>query len=187
VYSARRGWGYLLKPEESQFIEVFKCRPQCKNISLKNVPIEEQLKGSFTDISKYFVNENIEWIGAQLASVNCESKNFESDISCFGLGSKNAEFLNSVDVIEINGFFTPPIVHGLLNNLCDLLQAHTNVPFVSLISNGFADVIVSWDQKNNEHGRHLSGENLFGIKLLQNGECLLWRIADEYDFGIEKL
>ena len=89
----------------------------------------------------------------------------------------------------MSGFFTPNDVRNLLLELAKLVKTNDpdEVPFVSLILHGFDHCCVSWDEKCNEHGAKINGENHYGIVLRKCDNNLIWRIAEEYDFGIEKL
>jgi len=61
-------------------------------------------------------------------------------------------------------------------------------PVAAIVLNGFEDSAKSWQGKNNEHGKLVSGENLTGLFMsLYDKTCLLYSVADAFDYAIEKL
>lgn len=142
------------------------------------------------------IEDIIEWTGAQCCSVPTNSSTVEADVSTFGFTPDSSIQLNSVKCTQISGFFTPVNIRVLVSELNAYQTAVLNGsntseplhPLAVLIVNGFDECPISWTGKNNEHGKQLTGEHVYTLLLSFNDKlCLLYRLADEYDFSIEKL
>lgn len=135
------------------------------------------------------VLDTIDWIGSIFAGVEMTQSKVDPEITSFYLPESDTSTLGELLCIQMSGFFTPNDVRNLLLELAKLVQTNDpdEVPFVSLVVHGFDHCCVSWDEKCNEHGAKINGENHYGIILRKCDNNLIWRIAEEYDFGIEKL
>lgn len=156
-------------------IEIIRCLPSLRKFTNNYVPIptisEEYL---FEDIK-----DLIEWFGAQVCQIDCNQSE-DTDVSTFGFS--NTEKRADISCVELNGFFTRFDVLCLLTKLNHLFKSGVN----SIIVNGFEDTPIAWKGNNNEHQKCLSGENIYGFGSKEDIR-FIWRIADEYDFGIERL
>lgn len=156
-------------------VESFICVPSLRRFTNRCVPIPKMSdQMSFDDIK-----ELIEWIDAQVAQIDCNQSD-EPDVSSFGYN--NIESHCDVTCISLSGFFTPSDIFGILDKVKKLKDNELK----SIIVHGFEDIPLSWAGNNAEHGKCLSGENLYGFAC-KNNNYFVWRLGDEYDFGIERL
>ena len=159
-------------------LQWFRCLPSLNYFTNTYVPIPS--------ISEQLVDEDIhqliEWFGAQICGIDCEVSD-EADVSTFGI--TNCKGRENIHCLSINGFFTSSDVKNLVSELKEKFLKN-NSSTTAIIVNGFEDCAVTWKGRNNEHSNNLSGENMYGIGLL-NGLAIVWRVADEYDFGVERL
>lgn len=157
------------------------------------------------EAKELFTEDVLEWSGAQSCAISCNTSTAEPDVSDFGFDPSNCVQLGSVSVAQVTGLFTPRDVLSILeevNVLAAEMRARRKqtssdetdvrdqdlLPFAVVIASGFEETPISWTGKNNEHGKRTSGENVYGILMSFNdGKCLFWRLADGYDFAIEKL
>lgn len=165
---------YLKKTNnELNKMTINRCAPLLKTFSNSNVPMLN-LKNEF-DFEE--IKELIDWFGAQLCQVECQPQDIE--ISTFNVD--NNKFCN-VHCLQVSGLFTFNDVKQIMNYFEENHLGH----FSAIIINGFEEAAISWSGNRNEHGKNMSGENLYGI-MFYNHNYVVWRITDEYDFAIEKM
>ena len=194
------GGGFMTADEASAII-VNHCQP--KNVCLDNKGINHVPK-TLMNISSIEPNDDIEhlvddvqtWTGCQASGINCLRNEDSLDVNSFGFKASDCESLTAVLGCQSSGLFSSEDVMNVVNELesnLHLLQPF--VPFVTLTVSGFEESVVSWFSPGNEHGKKLSGENVYGILVstsvtsssLFSRKTLLWRVTEAYDFGIEKL
>ena len=144
------------------------------------------------------LEETLEFTGAELLSISC-MRDESDEVNSFGFNQETNPFRGTqVLCCEINGMIEMTLIKDILNEMEIIWhQLQDVVPFSVVIVNGFNDSIISWADKRNEHGKDCCGENLYGFlispksadqdTITKTSNCILWRIADAYDFGIEKL
>ncbi|KAI1286831.1 Ribonuclease P protein subunit p40 [Halotydeus destructor] len=199
------GGAYMLLEDANQMI-ISSCPPSLRNHS---VPVS-LLPSQFIDLDHpveeedriTYVQDLIDWCGAHLSSVSCSLQSTDLDVTDFGFARENSVPLASVSCSQVNGVFTPTIVTHIIDEVMALVNAAdqtslsersgqldvTLFPFIVITANGFPNGVLSWSGKNNEHGKQLTGENMYSILMsLHDRKSIIWRIADGYDFSVEKL
>ncbi|XP_053213738.1 ribonuclease P protein subunit p40-like [Panonychus citri] len=133
--------------------------------------------------------DTIDWIGSIFSGVEMTASLVDPEVTSFYLNESDTSLLKQLLCIQMSGFFSPNDVQTLIKELAKLVETNDpkEVPFTSIIVNGFDHCCISWNETCNEHGAKTNGENLYGIVLRKCDNNSIWRIAEEYDFGIEKL
>lgn len=193
------GAGFM-SSEEAANIQVRTCAPSIRThkTSFPLLPNSLMtLNWPADECSQHNLTEDIlEWSGAQCCSISTSYTEAEADASSFGFTPGSGIQLNSVACTQISGLFSPMNMFTILGELCSFqaeLQTRRPImepihPFVVVIANGFEECPLSWSGKNNEHGKQLTGENIYSILLsFHDASCLIYRLADGFDFSIEKL
>lgn len=155
-----------------------KCVPTLRTFKNSSMPV--LCSDDVESMTDDYLRDFIDWVGAQVAQVNCVDADYE--ISTFDFGDRPAD--SNIYCAELKGFFTSTNITKLRDILKPLLSSDEQN---ALIVHGFVDSPQCWTGTNNEHYKNISGENLYGIGRLNNQMAISWCLTDEYDFGIEKL
>nr|XP_027198140.1 ribonuclease P protein subunit p40-like [Dermatophagoides pteronyssinus] len=134
----------------------------------------------------------IEWCSAQMAQIKCQTNDLE--VSTFQLDTSQsipvAKPNNLLYGVQIDGFFISTNVKKLIQTLKPFIfnfdQTDSSLMVNAMIVHGFENNPQCWSGTNNEHYKHLSGENLYGFSVLNSMFRLIWCQSDDYDYGIEK-
>ena len=134
----------------------------------------------------------IEWCSAQMAQIKCQTNDLE--VSTFQLDTSQsipvAKPNNLLYGVQIDGFFISKNVKKLIETLKPFIfnfdQTDSSLMVNAMIVHGFENCPQCWSGTNNEHYKHLSGENLYGFSVLNSMFRLIWCQSDDYDYGIEK-
>lgn len=174
-----------LKEQENQAVFskmcVHQALPTMKSFINKNQPLVdiEKMINQSLETEKF-----VEWFCFQMAQINFHDDELKDSIL---LDSENFILNNSCDdihCVQTMGFFTSSNIQKLIQVLePENLSQKLNM----IIVHGYEDSPQCWSGKNNEHYKNLSGENIYGFSFLNAEKTLIWCLADEYDFGIEKL
>ncbi|XP_054163004.1 ribonuclease P protein subunit p40-like [Oppia nitens] len=164
-------------------IEMSRCVPSLRHFTNKYVAIPV-----INDDNEEDLQVIIEWFGAQVCQIDCD-KSQDKEVSSFSV--KECDERQDISCVILNGFFNSYDIKGLLTELKTKLYDTKDKCLNGFIVNGFEDTPIAWIGHNNEHSKSsVSGENIYGIGLRQTSTktlSFIWRIADEYDFGIERL
>lgn len=193
--------GGFMTAEEASAIIVNHCQP--RNVCLDNKGINHVPK-TLMNASSVQPNDEIEllvddvqaWTGCQVSGINSLRDEDSLDVNSFGFKASDCESVTAVLGCQSSGLFSSQDVMSVVSELesnLHLLQPF--VPFVILTVSGFEESAVSWFSPGNEHGKKLSGENVYGILVststtsssLLSRKTLVWRVTDAYDFAIQKL
>lgn len=204
---------YFLDKNDSINLKVNICKSNCVTRIRRNVfcPIHLTNNGEEDDGDVNLIGDirtkldndsdrlkytsSIDWIGAQFSNVEMNESLIDNDVTSFFLPEDDLSLVKSLELHQLTGFFTPDEVMTIMKELNQLCSSSPYIPFTALVILGFENCCISWEGKRNEHSSKLSGENLIGLVLkkshLESGiekkNNFLWRLADEYDFGIERL
>ncbi|OTF70372.1 hypothetical protein BLA29_009044 [Euroglyphus maynei] len=174
-------------------ITIHKCLPNYR-------PFRQRIDNVFNvdRITNENVDENelsdfIEWCCAQMAEIKCQTNDIE--VSTFELDDKQSIIVQKQNShiygVQIDGFFTNNNVRNIIQMIKPFLSFNDNIDSTgmvnALIVHGFQNCPQCWCGTNNEHYKNLSGENLYGISILNSTVRLIWLQSDDYDYGIEKL
>ena len=163
------------------------------------------------------LEDAIDWTGLQLTQCEVVREESTSDLSTYGFNPDICDPLSYVTCLELTGFFSPSEVEDILSEIdCKVEHLSNHLPCIGILVHGFNNCVISWMGKGNEHGKYLSGENLYGVLMTaeasdvqvpEKTECpivqssatdvqvvnnvlkkgLIWRVSDSYDFSLEKL
>ena len=156
-----------------------RCSPSFRSFDNKQIPIPIVNRECLSED----IQTLIEWFGAQICQINCDLSE-DSDVSTFGISHYQKR--EDIHCVSINGFFTSSDIESLFDSFKQKIVKKSDKDITAFIVNGFEDTPIAWSGRNNEHSKNLSGENMFGIGS-QMGIAFIWRVTDEYDFGIERL
>ncbi|XP_031445174.1 ribonuclease P protein subunit p40 [Phasianus colchicus] len=108
--------------------------------------------------------ELFEWLGAVLNQVNLDnvSSSFLSTYCC----PQPNTIVDQAFLCTITGFIIPEKIIQLLEQLCCYFGEPKLAQWLTLTVHGFADSPVSW--RENEHGFHKGGENLYNFVIFRN-------------------
>lgn len=193
----------ICSPEVGHFTNTLSRIP--KTISNIGEMTTKEIESDFEQL----LSDITDWTGIQMTQCDVIYDEVSSEISSFGFHSDLCDPLAFVHCLQLKGFFSPSDVDEIVREAEKNIKHLTcHMPFFEIIVHGFKDCAVSWAGKGNEHGCYLSGENLFGILLSSRHEStndgdhspelieaqsqviktgIIWRIADSFDFALEKI
>ncbi|KAM4689165.1 ribonuclease P protein subunit p40 [Discoglossus pictus] len=121
--------------------------------------------------------ELFEWLGAVSNRIDCNnlSSSFISTYCC----PHPASIVGQAHLCSISGFITPEKIEKLLQLLREYFDEPKLTQWVSLMVHGFADSPVSW--RENEHGFHKGGENLYSFVVFNNDDYWLQMAVGTHD------
>lgn len=183
---------FLMEEADRQQMQVLLCAPKVRRYTAYSVRVpltpdwsEVVARGRLDerDIADSRLMQLIDTFGGALAGVN-----FDADEEVSGWPGSTAYEYQDFVCYEITGLFSETDVDQVLQRLRSRLNAtEDSVERFVMIVNGFENGVVTWYEKNCEHGKSLSGECLYGIMAQSNAYSFVWRQADQFSFGIEKL
>lgn len=173
-----------LKEQNNQPIfsnmSVQKAIPTMKLFQNKNQPIISVEKMLNQNLEK---EEFVEWFCLQMAQINFNDEELKDSILHDFEDYISVNSCYDIQCVQTMGFFTSFNIKKLIQVLePENLSQNLNM----IMIHGFEDSPQCWSGKNNEHYKNLSGENIYGFSFLNTEKTLIWCLADEYDFGIEK-
>lgn len=185
---------YFLEKADANSIIIKECQPRIRSFDKKWSSCPKELELPFSQKNcnsgpNFLLQMNIiDWVEATLSEIETDYKVIDPEVSSFSFEDDSIH-LSLINGVELIGFFDSNFVKRLLIELETFLNQIGNecLQFVGLAVFGFEDCPVSWEGKRNEHGSKINGENMYGLFLRRSDQCMIWRKADEYDFGIEKL
>ncbi|XP_005997017.1 ribonuclease P protein subunit p40 isoform X1 [Latimeria chalumnae] len=169
--------GYTAGGEEmklSSYFYKYSCKEYHPTVSVKTLRNTEcpvlysrKLNGEpdqFCDTQEFF-----DWLGAVSNNVECDntSCSFLSNYCC----PQPSTVMDQACLCTVTGFILPETVHQLLEWLCHYFDDPKLSQWVTLTVHGFADSPVSW--RENEHGFHKGGENLYNFVIFSNWDYWL--------------
>lgn len=113
--------------------------------------------------------ELFDWIGAVSNNVDCNN-HADSFISTYGCPDPST-ILDQAYLCTVTGFIIPEKVYELLEHLRLYFDEPKLSQWLTLTVHGFADSPVSW--RENEHGFHKGGENLYTLVIFNNQDYWL--------------
>uniref|UniRef100_U3KFD3 Ribonuclease P/MRP subunit p40 n=1 Tax=Ficedula albicollis TaxID=59894 RepID=U3KFD3_FICAL len=121
--------------------------------------------------------ELFEWLGAVLNQVNLDNKSssFLSTYCC----PEPSTVVEKAFLCTITGFIIPEKIIQLLEQLCCYFGEPKLAYWLTLTVHGFADSPVSW--RENEHGFHKGGENLYNFVIFRNLDYWLQMAVGAHD------
>lgn len=192
--------GGFMSEENASNLKIETCWPHLKSFDIMSPHVPKSL----LEIPAMRPNDDIEavvedaqtWSGSQLTGISVLRDTDSLDVNSFGLDAENCQSLTASMCCTASGLFSSHDVMDIIREVEQNLHLMKSiVPFVVLVVNGFEDTPVSWTGSRNEHGKKLSGENLYGILMTTSStsssetsrKSLIWRLSDAYDFSIQKL
>ncbi|XP_074940216.1 ribonuclease P protein subunit p40 isoform X1 [Phalacrocorax aristotelis] len=121
--------------------------------------------------------ELFEWLGAVLNQVSLDNKS-SSFLSTYCCPQPNI-MVEKAFLCTITGFIIPEKIIQLLEQLCCYFGEPKLAYWLTLTVHGFADSPVSW--RENEHGFHKGGENLYNFVIFRNLDYWLQMAVGTYD------
>jgi hypothetical protein len=187
--------GGFMSVEDAHDITIESCKPSRDSFS----NLRSQIPRSLLEIQNLKPSDDIEgfledvqlWSGSELIGSSIVRDVESLDLNSFGLDQENCQSVTGTVSCHSSGFFTTQDIMTIITDIeVNLHLIKAMVPFIVLIVHGFEETPVSWTGGRNEHGKKLSGENLYGLIMTASEterKSLLWRVSDPYDFSIEKL
>ncbi|XP_031972203.1 ribonuclease P protein subunit p40 isoform X2 [Corvus hawaiiensis] len=121
--------------------------------------------------------ELFEWLGAVLNQVSLDNKS-SSFLSTYCCPEPNT-VVEKAFLCTITGFIIPEKIIQLLEQLCCYFGEPKLAYWLTLTVHGFADSPVSW--RENEHGFHKGGENLYNFVIFRNLDYWLQMAVGAHD------
>ncbi|XP_069469551.1 ribonuclease P protein subunit p40 isoform X2 [Ambystoma mexicanum] len=115
------------------------------------------------------VQEFFDWLGAVSNNIDCNNSadSFISTYCC----PQPSTILDQAHLCTVTGFIIPEKVYELLEQLRLYFDEPKLSQWLTLTVHGFADSPVSW--RENEHGFHKGGENVYNFVIFNNQDYWL--------------
>ena len=191
--------GGFMDMNEALDMKITQCLPNLTFHEKSKVHVPQTLINSSTispnDDLTNIIDDTQFWSGCVLSDISCVRGHNRLDVNSSGKKEEDCQLLSNVLTCQVSGLFTCQDTLELFREIdAKLHMLQPMVPFITMIVSGFESSPVSWDLSHGQHGKKLSGENLFGVLITPGVEnypfgrkSLLWRTSDAFDFSLEKL